>query len=81
MVDNRIFEGQQYDYDFMMEVIKKYPGAKKMLEQDREELRLAEQNLQSTRDDLENTELEWSNLVGEWEGFKPFEDAVGGLGK
>lgn len=72
----KVYEGYDYDYDFMMEVIRKYPGAKKRLEEDREELRLALSNVEHCRDNLEQTELEWSNLTGEWEGFKPFEDAL-----
>jgi len=76
MVNEKIYKGQKYDYDYMMEKVELYPKLKKKLEQAKDELESAKESYIKAKEDLEDIELEWQNYISEWEGFKPFEDKL-----
>lgn len=76
MVDNRKYGEVEYDYDFMMEIIKEFPDLKERLRMAKENVSDAKLGLQGAEEELEDMELEYRNKVHEWEDFQPFKDAI-----
>ncbi len=76
MGTNKIYKGQTYDYDYMMEKVRLHKPLKEELEEAKAGVISAENNLEEAREHLEDLKLTWHNHISEWEGFKPFEDEL-----
>ena len=76
MDTKKVFEGQEYDYEYMLEMVKEYPKLKIAFENAKREVESIKDDLEEAEMELENIEIKWNNFNSEWKGFKPFEDAL-----
>ena len=76
MANEKTYNGQTYDYDYMIKSVKLHPELKEKLREAEREMDSAKERYIEAKEDFEDVELEWHNHISEWKGFKPFEDKL-----